>query len=163
MNFTDFRSKFSALELAESSEDPVFLRKLLRGAKVSVGNKQVPVNVAKVLAGIDMFKRSGKLQNIPSSVLPHYNAYLKRQGDLAAMFANRSAQLEQTESSEEVFEINENADLPPAILLKRKGIRIFPDGKKVAVYTNTKLNLDIAIPYDEVSGKADNVAGVTAK
>jgi hypothetical protein len=38
---------------------------------------------------------------------------------------------------------------PPAMLvLKRKGIRIFPDGTKVAMYINEKLNLTFTVPYD---------------
>lgn len=43
---------------------------------------------------------------------------------------------------------------PPVMLvLKRKGIRIFPDGTKVAMYYNDKLNLTFTVPYD---GKPQN-------
>lgn len=38
---------------------------------------------------------------------------------------------------------------PPMIVLKRLGIRIFPDGRKVALYTNKQLGLTITIPFDE--------------
>lgn len=36
---------------------------------------------------------------------------------------------------------------PVMIVLQRKGIRIFPDGKKVAMYHNKQLGLVITIPY----------------
>lgn len=36
---------------------------------------------------------------------------------------------------------------PMVIVLQRKGIRIFPDGKKVAMYHNKQLGLVITIPY----------------
>jgi hypothetical protein len=38
-------------------------------------------------------------------------------------------------------------DPPMVMVLKRKGIRIFPDGKKVALYTNDQLGLTFTIPY----------------
>jgi len=36
---------------------------------------------------------------------------------------------------------------PVMIVLQRKGIRIFPDGRKVAMYQNKQLGLVITIPY----------------
>lgn len=157
MNFTDFRSKFDSIELSENmSEDPVFLRRLMRGSKVSVGDKKVPVNVSKVIAGINIFNRTGKMQSIPPTVLPHYNAYISKRDKLANMFVTRAHQVEEVELNE-----RKNDDPPPVIVLKRKGIRIFPDGKKVAVYVNTELNLDIAIPYDQTTG--NNIPGVIVK
>jgi hypothetical protein len=38
-------------------------------------------------------------------------------------------------------------DPPPMIVLKRRGIRIFPNGLKVALYHNDLLNLDVSVPY----------------
>ncbi len=38
--------------------------------------------------------------------------------------------------------------IPAAMLvLKRVGIRSFPDGRKVALYTNDKYNLLFSVPY----------------
>lgn len=50
---------------------------------------------------------------------------------------------------------------PPMIVLKRKGIRIFPDGRKVALYQNPNLGLVVTIPFtnDKTSG-APLVPGV---
>ena len=36
---------------------------------------------------------------------------------------------------------------PPMLVLKRTGIRIFPDGRRVAMYVNDKLGLTFTIPY----------------
>ena len=35
----------------------------------------------------------------------------------------------------------------PILMLRRKGIRIFPDGRHVALYTNDKYNLVFTVPY----------------
>jgi hypothetical protein len=44
--------------------------------------------------------------------------------------------------------IQESVGDPPQVLvLRRKGIRIFPDGKRVALYTNDKVNISVTIPY----------------
>jgi len=45
-----------------------------------------------------------------------------------------------------------NPDTPetspaPMLVLRRRGIRIFPDGRRVALYTNDKYNLVFTIPY----------------
>lgn len=41
----------------------------------------------------------------------------------------------------------------PMLVLRRKGIRIFPDGRHVALYTNDKYNLVFTVPY---GGSASN-------
>jgi hypothetical protein len=33
------------------------------------------------------------------------------------------------------------------VLLKRKGIRNFPNGERIALYHNDQLNLDVSVPY----------------
>jgi hypothetical protein len=35
----------------------------------------------------------------------------------------------------------------PMLVLRRRGIRIFPDGRHVALYTNDKYNLVFTVPY----------------
>lgn len=45
-------------------------------------------------------------------------------------------------------------DPPMVMVLKRKGIRIFPDGKRVALYTNEQLGLTFTVPY--VGGQVTN-------
>jgi hypothetical protein len=41
-----------------------------------------------------------------------------------------------------------NETIPaPMLVLRRKGMRIFPDGRHVALYVNDKYNLIFTIPY----------------
>lgn len=156
MKFKDFRTQYQAEAIDEAvASDPVMIRKLLRGAKVSINDKQVPVNIARVMKGMEIFNRTGKTQSIPKQVLPHYQAYLSKQQAVAGAFANRAGSVK-----EEVEHINEaegetpanviqkSVDPPPVIMLKRSGVRIFPDGRRVAVYTNSKLDLVFSVPYD---------------
>ena len=49
--------------------------------------------------------------------------------------------------SEAVAAFKDENNPPVMIVLQRKGIRIFPDGKKVAMYHNKQLGLVITIPY----------------
>lgn len=50
-----------------------------------------------------------------------------------------------TESVNEAFKDEQN---PPAMMvLRRQAIRIFPDGRRVALYTNKQLGLTFTIPY----------------
>ena len=50
--------------------------------------------------------------------------------------------------------INKETIPNPTLILRRRGIRSFPDGKKVAMYTNDQYNLVITIPY---GGKGEPV------
>jgi hypothetical protein len=42
-----------------------------------------------------------------------------------------------------------DAEVNPAsmLVLKRRGIRVFPDGQRVALYTNDKYNLNFMVPF----------------
>jgi hypothetical protein len=41
-----------------------------------------------------------------------------------------------------------NETIPaPMLVLRRRGIRIFPDGRRIALYTNDKYNLIFTVPY----------------
>ena len=49
---------------------------------------------------------------------------------------------------EEVVELTEAHDPPFILILKRRAIRLYPDGTKVALYRNDRLNKVFAVPYD---------------
>ena len=50
--------------------------------------------------------------------------------------------------SESINETLKDEQNPPAMMvLRRQGIRIFPDGRRVALYTNKQLGLTFTIPY----------------
>lgn len=54
---------------------------------------------------------------------------------------------EQDQIVEAIAGFKDEQNPPVMIVLQRKGIRIFPDGKKVAMYHNKQLGLVITIPY----------------
>lgn len=51
-------------------------------------------------------------------------------------------------------------DPPMVVVLKRRAIRIFPNGKRVALYHNDKLGLDITVPYSPHQLSGEQVPGV---
>lgn len=53
-------------------------------------------------------------------------------------------------------------DPPMMLILKRKGIRIFPDGKRVALYTSERLGLSFTIPYSS-NAPEQEIIGVQAE
>jgi hypothetical protein len=47
----------------------------------------------------------------------------------------------------------------PMLVLRRRGIRIFPDGRKVALYTNDKYNLVFTVPYGHSPDEGAPIVG----
>lgn len=47
----------------------------------------------------------------------------------------------------------------PMLVLRRRGIRVFPDGRKVALYTNDKYNLVFTVPYGTSPGEGAPIVG----
>lgn len=51
--------------------------------------------------------------------------------------------------------------IPAAMLvLRRRGIRIFPDGRKVAMYTNDQYGMVFTIPFNEIGEYSAPISGV---
>ena len=48
------------------------------------------------------------------------------------------------------MEGTQGKDLPAMLVLKRTAIRVFPDGRKVALYFADKINTYIPVPYDSI-------------
>jgi hypothetical protein len=48
---------------------------------------------------------------------------------------------------EKISRLGDEVYPSPMLVLRRKGIRIFPDGSHVALYTNDKYNLVFTVPY----------------
>ena len=64
-------------------------------------------------------------------------------------------------NEERVLELKDHSVDPPMILvLKRKAIRLYPNGQKIALYHSDKLGLDVSIPYSQ---KENAIAGVTSE
>jgi len=74
-----------------------------------------------------------------------YKAHRIKLGDTPA--ADGSVEL----AKEEVVQLTEAQDPPFVLVLKRKAIRLYPDGTKIALYHNDRLDKDFAVPYASAS------------
>jgi hypothetical protein len=110
-------------------------------------------------------QRKGDVAKLPRNqrdVLQRYNTALS-----SAAYGSQTSYQALMRNVKEDFEITRDeyisearqGDPPMVIVLKRKGIRIFPDGKRVALYTNDKLGLTFTIPYQSFG--PNNVIGVS--
>ena len=60
--------------------------------------------------------------------------------------------------------LRDEVNPPPMLVLKRTGIRIFPDGRRVAMYVNTRMGLTFTIPYSPTGTSTDaTVPGVKSE
>ena len=84
---------------------------------------------------------------------------IKSQKDAIQRLNNSVEILDKEQISES---LNEEFYPPALVLLKRTGIRIFPDGRRVALYTNDKLGLVFSVPYNKSTGVStpSNVGGL---
>ena len=71
-----------------------------------------------------------------------YKAHRIKLGDNPAV-ADGTVEL----AKEEVVQLTEAQDPPFVLVLKRKAIRLYPDGTKIALYHNDRLDKDFAVPY----------------
>lgn len=109
----------------------------------------------------------GDIARLPRNqrdVLQRYNAALSGAAlgtTQSFMALQRNIQREEYEISRDEYVSEEVAGDPPMMMvLKRKGIRIFPDGKRVALYVNEKLGLTFTVPYSS-KGSENPMVGVT--
>lgn len=102
--------------------------------------------------------RAGDIAKVSKSyrdVLSRYNnalstaAYASRQS-IQAITRNLQSGYEITRSDYISERVAMATDPPMMLILKRKAIRIFPDGKRVALYNNERLGLSFTVPYDSV-------------
>jgi hypothetical protein len=105
----------------------------------------------------------GDIAKIPRShreVLGRYNAALAgavygSTSSVQAAGRNLQKNSFELDRTDFVLETSDTQHDPPMVMvLKRKGIRIFPDGKRVALYTNEQLGLTFTVPY--VGGQVGN-------
>jgi hypothetical protein len=108
-----------------------------------------------------------KLTKPHRDVLQRYNsalsgaAYGSRQS-VSALVRNIGENYEITRDEFISERVAVATDPPMMLILKRKGIRIFPDGKRVALYTNERLGLSFTIPYNSNSAEQE-IIGVQAE
>jgi len=113
-------------------------------------------------------QRKGDIAKLPKNqrdVLQKYNAALSSaaygsQGSLLAVSRNVAKEDYEVTRTDFVTEASLSSDPPMMLVLKRTGVRIFPDGKRVALYKNDKLNLSFTIPYSS-AGPEQELVGVS--
>jgi hypothetical protein len=60
--------------------------------------------------------------------------------------------------------LRDEVNPPPMLVLKRTGIRIFPDGRRVAMYVNSRMGLTFTIPYSPTGTSTDaTIPGVKSE
>jgi len=140
-------------------------------AKTALGLKDL--NVAAAVAGHNLYKaHAAKNPNMSASqvlnkVSPNARAnYLKLSSAvpsdilsapmnqfrttlqrLKQVKLNNSVDIDITDVEQISEALQDEIQPGPMLVLRRKGIRIFPDGRRVALYTNDKLGLVFTIPY----------------
>lgn len=149
MNFKDLRNNLlNEAQLDHAQQITALVRKGLLSA-----NELPTLKMALMRQQRSGSSDPSKLPRSQREVLGRYNAALAGAvygSTSAVQAAGRNLQKNSFEPERTDF-ILEAASLPkdpPMIMvLKRKGIRIFPDGKKVALYTNEQLGLTFTVPY----------------
>lgn len=108
----------------------------------------------------------GDVAKLPRNQRDVLNRYY--QGTAAAALASQQSVTAVRRNIQNGYEISRDdyisestiIDPPMMLVLKRRGIRIFPDGKRVALYNNEKLGLSFTIPY-EAAGPEKELVGVS--
>ena len=72
-----------------------------------------------------------------------YKAHRTKVGDTAPQIGDDPDAIK-----EEAIQLDEGKEPPFVLVLKRKAIRVYPDGTKIALYYNDKLKRIFTVPYD---------------
>jgi len=78
-----------------------------------------------------------------------YKAHRTKVGDTAPKVGD-----DPDDIKEEAIQLDESKEPPFVLVLKRKAIRVYPDGTKIALYYNDKLKRIFTVPYDTL----DNIS-----
>jgi len=108
----------------------------------------------------------GDVAKLPRNQRDVLNRYY--QGTSAAALASQQSVTAVRRNIQNGYEISRDdylseatfRDPPMMLILKRQGIRIFPDGKRVALYNNEKLGLSFTVPYSS-NGPEQELVGVS--
>jgi len=107
---------------------------------------------------------------VPSDILSapmnQFRTTLQRLKQVSGSMAklNNSVELDITDVEQISESLQDEIQPPPMLVLRRKGIRIFPDGRRVALYTHDQLGLVFTIPYTPNQvGKPVTIPGVQSE
>ena len=144
MKFKDLRQNLDEAQLANIAQ----MRKLAKGGALD-GKNQSAQTAALAQAMTKLQQAGGNISKLSAQ---HRQLVMGYTGKIAKAVTSTpsamSAALRSLKNEELTLEAaNIPHDPPLVMVLKRKGIRIFPDGKKVALYTNDQLGLTFTVPY----------------
>lgn len=151
MKFKDLRQTLDEAQLANLQQ----IRRLAKGGAVRDKSKNSAA-VALQAAMIQLQRVGGdinKVQPKHRKILGDFGSNILGAVVSSPMSMNAALRNLRTESEETTIDnivleaVHMPQDPPMVMVLKRKGIRIFPDGKKVALYTNDQLGLSFTVPY----------------
>jgi len=135
-------------------------------------NPDLPAN--QILNKISANARTNYLKltsEVPSSVLGNvpmtqFRSTLQKLKQARGIMqqVNNSYEITDLNQISEAARLKDEINPPYMLVLKRRGIRIFPDGKRVALYVNEKLGLTFTVPYEPAGTMAKEVLpGVQAE
>lgn len=139
MNLKKLRAKLSEQTTAQNNNNLVD-RRLAR---------RVGADYNSVRAAMLRLQRNPNPKLLPAKLLQHYNTYMSASVQAATMAAKAGGARYFAESAIQ--------DPPMVLVLKRKGVRLYPDGKRIALYSNDKLGIAFSVPY--TAGKVEQPAG----
>lgn len=148
LTLENFRKKYSQSEILteDVSDDDKKLAMLVRSGLFD------PKKLTLLRRAMD--KSTEKLSPTERSTLV---ALVHRLMDVVNKNQQIYSRVRQALRKEEISEAYARpADPPPIILLRRKAIRVYPDGKKVALYYADRLNKYISIPYEDIYRDRDS-------
>jgi hypothetical protein len=114
-----------------------------------------PAELPTLKMAIRKHAQVGDVAKLPKNqrdALMKYNSSLTQAAlgstqSFQAVRKNLQNSFEITDKNQLCEALQDEVQPPPMLVLRRQGIRIFPDGKRVALYTNDKLGLTFTIPY----------------
>lgn len=168
MKLKDLRNTLTEAKANKSAEQ-ASIQGHMQNVNRLVRRGLLPASDLPILrSALNSFQSKGDMAKLPlqqRTVLQKYNkaienAALGSTTSIGAVSRNIHSSFD-IEGEEFLGEAADMRDPPMMMVLKRKGIRIFPDGKRVALYVNEKLGLTFTIPYSTSAGMENPMVGVT--
>lgn len=152
MNLSSLRKKLAeAAPVAQPQQKPQSQQQVMPDRLLAM---KTGVNYTNLIMAMRAMSRMN--QPNPARLNPQqrdaYNKYMSASVGAASVAARSGGS--------KYFAEGAQMDPPMILVLKRRGIRIFPDGKRVALYKNDKLNLSFSVPYNS-NGPEQELVGIS--
>jgi hypothetical protein len=122
-----------------------------------------PSEISALKVAMMRHKKVGDIAKLPKNQRDLLDRYYQQTSDAAVQTQQSYAAVRKNIKEEKIEERVAVATDPPMVLiLKRRGVRIFPDGKRVALYANEKLGLSFTIPYSS-NKQEQEIVGVQSE